>query len=170
MDIVSQEISVFVLGVDLQVFACFPAQAAASIPVVKFGTLVAGGDIFPPAISRCIVAHRQATRQAVSQRPGKHQVVLLRTVLDFVHGLHQSFELIGGLGGGDIDRASNRILAKQNALGPFEDFNALEVHRGWNRRQWPAPGVHAIDIHAHRLFEALVGAGTNATNEQVGRP
>ena len=85
-----------------------------------------------------------------------------------IQGLHHAFVLEGGPGGGDVDGATDRVLAEQDALGAFQDLNPLQVHGQRHSRQCTAPGIDAVDIHAHRLLETGVRAGAHTADVQVG--
>ena len=85
----------------------------------------------------------------------------------FVQGFHHAFELISGFGRGDADGTGDGVLAKQDALRPLEYFHPFQIHRGGYCCQCTAPGIHAVDEHAHRLLEPGVGAGAHAANKQV---
>ena len=94
---------------------------------------------------------------------------MLLAIIGRVQGVHHALELVSGFGGGDADGAGNGVLAEQYALRPLENFHSLQVHGGRHSRQCPAPGIHAVDEHAHGLLETGVGAGAHAADEQVRR-
>ena len=85
-----------------------------------------------------------------------------------VQGIHHPLIIKRGLGGGDVNGATNGVLAKQDALRPLQHLHPFQVHGQRHCRQCAPARVNAVDIHTHRLLKAGIGTGAHAADKQVG--
>ena len=113
------------------------------------------------------LAHGKAQTEFVREGAGCDKVDDALIELRFIATLNKEFPVLTGRGGADIDGPGDAVFPQQNILWSAQYLHPFKVQKG-GPSELRAAVVNAVHIHAHRLLEALVFAGADTANINIG--